>query len=173
MGCTCKICNNYRLEKLFNLKERILGEEVIYPICNSCEGNTFNDDVWRKEQIERIHENSLMYAGFLETYKKYNITKEKFIELFKKQKGSCKICGKHASELKRSLAIDHCHTTSKVRGLLCNKCNLMLGLSNDDIKILRKAVIYLNESVGIVKDIKIDDSKIKEIEEELLKKYNN
>ncbi|HEX4851715.1 MAG TPA: endonuclease VII domain-containing protein, partial [Puia sp.] len=53
----------------------------------------------------------------------YGVTPEKYNELFEFQRGRCAICGKHQSELKRKLFVDHNHETGKVRGLLCFKCN--------------------------------------------------
>lgn len=44
-------------------------------------------------------------------------------EFFKKQKGRCAICGKHQSEFKKRLALDHSHKTGQLRGLLCFYCN--------------------------------------------------
>ena len=64
---------------------------------------------------------------------RYGITQEDYNKMFDDQQGCCKACGKHQSELKRTLDVDHCHETNKVRGLLCNRCNLILGLCNDDI----------------------------------------
>ena len=57
------------------------------------------------------------------------------------QKGGCAICGKPPGT--RRHAIDHCHQTGMLRGVLCTNCNLMLGLSRDSIFILSKAIAYL------------------------------
>jgi len=40
---------------------------------------------------------------------------------------------------------DHNHTSGKVRGLLCSNCNILLGLVKEDVKVLAKAVAYLNK----------------------------
>ncbi|GAG68680.1 unnamed protein product [marine sediment metagenome] len=44
-------------------------------------------------------------------------------KLFNTQNGCCAVCGRHQSELKRRLDVDHNHQTDKIRGLLCNYCN--------------------------------------------------
>ena len=72
------------------------------------------------------------------------MTIDQYNELFVKQEGKCIICGKHQNELKGRLYVDHDHSTGKIRGLLCKKCNLLLGYSNDDINILKGAIEYLN-----------------------------
>lgn len=58
---------------------------------------------------------------------RYGITLEQKQKMFDKQQGCCLVCGRHATELKSPLCIDHCHYTGKVRGLLCYGCNT--GLS--------------------------------------------
>jgi len=55
--------------------------------------------------------------------KKYNITLEIKQRIFEEQGGLCKICKRPSSEFKMGLAIDHCHQTGRVRGLLCGTCN--------------------------------------------------
>ena len=59
-----------------------------------------------------------------------------------KQKGKCSICGK---EMVRVI-IDHDHKTGKIRGLLCDKCNVALGFWKDDINTLHKAIEYLEKN---------------------------
>jgi len=54
----------------------------------------------------------------------------------------CTICG-NEFKLKRTTYIDHCHSTGKVRGLLCPKCNILLGSCNDNVLILESAISYL------------------------------
>ena len=50
-------------------------------------------------------------------------------------------------ECSKELAIDHCHTTRKARGLLCSRCNTALGLFKDDPGVIENALIYLANSV--------------------------
>lgn len=76
-------------------------------------------------------------------YKRYGLTLEEYNEISKTQNDCCAICGKHKSKLKKELVVDHCHSTGKVRGLLCYGCNTSLGVFNDDIRILQKAINYL------------------------------
>lgn len=77
--------------------------------------------------------------------KNYGITLDDYNDMFTSQNGCCKICKTHQSELPRSLAVDHCHETNKVRGLLCDKCNRGLGHFNDDIDLLTKAIKYIKQ----------------------------
>jgi recombination endonuclease VII len=65
-------------------------------------------------------------------------------ELFRQQGGCCAICKKEPSS-NRKLAVDHCHTNFFVRGLLCHRCNLGLGLL-DDARLLEEAKTYLQRA---------------------------
>lgn len=73
---------------------------------------------------------------------KYGISIEQYDAMFKQQGGVCALCGKQNSA-GRSLAIDHCHKTGVVRGLLCGKCNVGLGVLGDCSDRLMDAVRYL------------------------------
>jgi 2-polyprenyl-3-methyl-5-hydroxy-6-metoxy-1,4-benzoquinol methylase len=59
-----------------------------------------------------------------------------------RQQELCAICGEKETKNK-ALSVDHCHTTSKIRGLLCSKCNVAMGAFNDDIEMLNKVIRYL------------------------------
>lgn len=76
--------------------------------------------------------------------KQYGITVEQYNQMFVDQNGLCKICKNPKGSNEKNLSIDHCHTTGKVRGLLCNKCNAGLGFFKDDISILTEAIKYLS-----------------------------
>ena len=76
---------------------------------------------------------------------KYGIELEDYNDMFVLQNGKCAICGKHQTELKKALHIDHCHSTGKIRGLLCGNCNRGIGMLNDDIENLKCAILYLNK----------------------------
>lgn len=79
--------------------------------------------------------------------RKYNITLEEYNKIFELQNGCCAICGKHQSSLRRSLCVDHNHSTGKIRGLLCDICNHGLGSFYDSINLLESAILYLKNKV--------------------------
>jgi len=78
--------------------------------------------------------------------RKFGITPEQYDLMFTMQNGYCAICNIHQSKLKYRLAVDHCHTTGKVRGLLCSACNKALGVFNDSITTLNVAIKYLEKT---------------------------
>lgn len=73
--------------------------------------------------------------------KLYNLTEERYNSILESQGFGCKICGKPWTF--EVLSVDHNHKTGEVRGLLCNNCNAMLGLSGENQTILLKAIQYL------------------------------
>ena len=76
----------------------------------------------------------------------YGVSEEQWTEMKIRQDNRCAICSKHADENGQELAIDHCHDTGKVRGLLCRECNLALGYLDDNINLFANAIKYLNAS---------------------------
>lgn len=68
----------------------------------------------------------------------YGISKADYDKMFIEQKGKCKICNNV-----RKLSVDHDHDTLKVRGLLCSKCNIAIGLLEENISSLNNAIGYL------------------------------
>jgi hypothetical protein len=85
--------------------------------------------------------------------KKFSMTIECYEDMLRKQNYVCKICKKPETALvnsktnenktTRRLAIDHCSKTNRIRGLLCIKCNSMIGSSKDSPDILRAGAEYL------------------------------
>lgn len=125
-------------------------------LCRLCD--THKHIKWQKKNPKKIKEyqkktrSNPDFAlrnrkGFIR--RKYGITIEDYENLLKKQNGVCAICKKEdltieANSLRlKGLCIDHCHKTGKIRGLLCNRCNPMIGYSQDSIDNLLSAVEYL------------------------------
>jgi len=96
---------------------------------------------WRKANPEK-HKNSQAKSDWKKQGIKINL--EGYNQLFVEQKGCCAICGKSQKEFKRRFCVDHNHETGQVRGLLCAKCNHILGIVNDSRIQLQKASKYLH-----------------------------
>jgi len=77
--------------------------------------------------------------------KKYELTIGQYDQMLEKQCGYCYICLTHSKELNKKLAVDHDHNTGKVRGLLCMKCNTVLGKVKESIFILERMIEYLKK----------------------------
>jgi hypothetical protein len=78
-------------------------------------------------------------------YNLYGISEEEYIVLFTEQNGECAICLTPQAKLARKLHVDHCHKTDKVRGLLCESCNMGLGLFHENEFRMAKAIDYLRK----------------------------
>lgn len=79
--------------------------------------------------------------------RKYKITVDDYEQLLTKQRGLCAICGHPPPQDKgencKILAVDHDHASGSIRGLLCHKCNVGMGMLNDDVVLLARAREYL------------------------------
>lgn len=76
--------------------------------------------------------------------KKYGIDTKIYNQLLEKQLGKCAICVGKPGGRWDTFVVDHNHSTGKVRGLLCLKCNRAIGLIRDDIEIAKRIVEYLD-----------------------------
>lgn len=76
--------------------------------------------------------------------RKFGISLNQYNSILQHQGGKCAICGKvETIRMFKWLAVDHCHKTKRVRGLLCNRCNTCIGKFEDDVALLQKAITYL------------------------------
>jgi hypothetical protein len=100
-------------------------------LCRSCRKGKVSDRVLDKYGSKRS------YTLFL----RYGITEEDYDELSSSQNGKCAIC----ERVPKRLVVDHCHATGRVRGLLCDPCNVILGIWDDDSTIAYKAAEYLEK----------------------------
>jgi len=83
-------------------------------------------------------------------FKEFGIGVEEYDKMLAQQKGCCAICFQPESAIMygkpMSLAVDHCHETGDVRGLLCANCNNGLGRFKDDIGLLQQAILYIEKA---------------------------
>lgn len=86
---------------------------------------------WRANNKEHLLEYRLN--------REYQMSLQEWKVRFETQNGLCLICKKDPP-----VAVDHCHNTKEVRGLLCHFCNVGLGFFKDDIRLLQNAIEYLD-----------------------------
>lgn len=132
----CTVCECIKpLEEFYNRKASEDGKAYRCKDCDNKAGKKYkaeNKERFREKNINRVRKY------------KYGITSEEVDKLFAEQDGKCAICfNEFSDDNKHRQAIDHCHTTNKVRGLLCVRCNQALGLFRDNKHILYSAIEYL------------------------------
>lgn len=133
----CKIC---KIEKSVDLfyKDKRRKNGLAYE-CKDCKkmevakSRIKNPERWKAKR----HRNMIK--------EKFGLHKNDYDMMYKKQNEKCAICEIHQNNLDKKLFVDHCHSSDKIRGLLCQKCNFMIGLANDSQKILYKAIEYLEK----------------------------
>jgi hypothetical protein len=105
--------------------------------CKQC--NTERKKEWYvSEKGKKSSANTKLKARF-------GITLDQYEEMYKQQDGKCLICGATESIHGHRLAVDHCHTTLKIRGLLCKSCNVGLGNFYEKPELLRNAAKYIED----------------------------
>ena len=132
MQSLIRVCIKCSAEKENNSINFVSDKNGIKNICRSCDAS--RRSVNYKDNIKREKNYRLK--------KEYGISIEEYDERLKKQNGCCAICLKQPS--KKRLAVDHSHSTGKIRGLLCSNCNTAIGKFKDDKSLLAKAIDYLS-----------------------------
>jgi hypothetical protein len=128
---TCTKCKKKKELTAFGNNKRINGGKHFR--CKDCEAKR------RKENKQ--------YFWLWNLAKKYNITLEDYKFMSDIQEGVCAICKKKCLTGNK-LAVDHCHKTGRVRGLLCTVCNTSLGGFKDNVSLLESAILYLKINGG-------------------------
>lgn len=149
-----KQCTQCKVEKpLSEFYKKPKSKDGVRPQCIICtkanakRSGTKNLEKRRVQNKAWLESNPDRYAIYLERKraKTYGLTEQDIKELYVKHNAACAICFEPETSDKK-LCIDHCHSTGKVRGLLCATCNLMLGKAGDCAERLSRAVVYLKAS---------------------------
>lgn len=131
---TCKECGCIKNGQWYKSNRYKKGGTWIYR-CLKCSHRKSN-----KEYKEYKKEYWKLNGRTSNLKRRYNITEKTYQEIYNIQQGLCAICGKWF----KKLHVDHNHLTGKIRGLLCNKCNVGLGVIEDS-EYLQKAIEYLQK----------------------------
>ena len=78
-------------------------------------------------------------------WRKFGVTAVEYEAMRARQQDRCAICGTSKPGGKGDWHLDHDHTTKKVRGLLCQNCNIGLGNFQDSFALLVRATMYLTK----------------------------
>ena len=100
------------------------------PLCAPCRSKARVSELRPETPVQKLR-------GLLR--REYGITLEQYNQMLAAQGGGCAICGSEPHEKKR-LVVDHCHSSGRVRALLCGPCNTQLGAYE---KLRHLAVAYL------------------------------
>jgi hypothetical protein len=108
------------------------------------------DELLRRERRYRaLYPEKRRTQNRKHSLRKYGLTPDEYTAMHQAQNGICALCKKpETSRLRgtlRALAVDHCHRTGVVRGLLCRRCNMMIGMADDDADTFLAAVSYLRQ----------------------------
>lgn len=126
----CTVCMEMLPHDAFHI-DRARKRSARSPKCRECT-RTQNTE-WNRKSARRA------------LLKKYDLREIDYHRMLVEQGGGCKICGGTCTSGRR-LAVDHCHKSGGVRGLLCRSCNVGLGHFKDSPKLLLLAAEYLLET---------------------------
>ena len=122
---TCTCCKKELLESEFHKRTYASGNVGLQNKCKKCTTKV-RRSYYKPHEVMR---------------RKFNLSETEYENLI--SVNNCQVCGRDITEKK---CIDHCHTTEKIRGVLCNNCNTALGLVGDNVQILSKLIRYLEQS---------------------------
>lgn len=135
---TCKTCGAEKPREEFG--KHGVAKNGVKSSCRACEAELAR--AYRaadKDRLAAINRRSLLKT-------RYGMTERVFTMLLEAQDNRCAICGTDEPGGRGDgFVVDHCHSTGRIRGLLCSACNTGLGLFKDNAETLAKAIKYLKD----------------------------
>lgn len=143
----CRICKHEKPLDRFTIRRDGASGPKHRSECKNClniiRANNPNYGKWHKENKERL----AAYMREFSLKKHWNMTQKEFDDRLAAQGGVCAICKKsHWMGRGNKPHVDHCHASGKIRGLLCNLCNIGLGAFKDSENTLLAATEYLKKA---------------------------
>lgn len=141
----CSKCKRKKTNDCFHKSNTINSGYQTY--CKSCYKVFYHPRVYAAAQRKRLSTPDGLQKHRQNVRKNrlqrvYNISIQEYENMLITQSGRCGLCYRPMSK-NRWLAVDHCHTTNKIRGLLCSPCNRSLHSMEHDRTWFNKALNYL------------------------------
>ncbi len=117
--------------------------------CRPCEYIERTEARQRKDRLERRPRRISYEDNRKACLRKYGLTPDEYKAMEQAQNGKCAICGRlgnpdsNGTGKRLALSVDHCHSTGKVRGLLCGPCNRGIGDFAESAEAMQSAIKYL------------------------------
>lgn len=138
----CSWCDEIKLHSEFHKDKRNIHGKGLSYYCKACATAKT-----RAHHLEYKNDTDYQERKKSSYYKRtYGISYEEREELLNKQNYKCLICAESLNKDGGLTHTDHCHTTGKVRGLLCTNCNRGLGHFKDSVLNLKSAISYLENN---------------------------
>lgn len=142
-------CNTCKLDKPYtDFSKKSEAKRGYAYRCKSCH-NTYLRDVWYKNNSESQKRATRLYK-VMNRHRilaaRYGCSETDILELFSQACDACEVCGST-----KRLCVDHCHSTGKIRGILCHACNTALGFLKEEEHRALSMAGYIQKNVQLNK----------------------
>lgn len=132
----CSICQVEQGVESFH--KRAASRQGYDSRCKGCRAQSAKTKYWKDPTARREYNRMNTRRWRL---RQYGITEEDLLAMLDAQESSCASCATSISM--ETLVVDHNHADGAVRGLLCNNCNVGIGMFGDDVNRMTNAITYL------------------------------
>lgn len=145
-----RVCSKCQLPKTWFYKDsrRVSGLQAQ---CRDCQVDASRKRYQRKSHIDKAQ--VIQRVKVSRDFRRYGLLDGQRDQLLQAQNHRCALCRSDSPGSTHGWHVDHDHQTNQVRGILCAKCNMGLGILGDSINSLEKAVLYLKQGASTVERI--------------------
>jgi hypothetical protein len=151
-----KICKSCKIEKNIEnyrfIRHNKNGTKLYKARCEECYNMHYKEKYRKKTTKERseIYKRRIQGLSFEDRKKirlkyRFGLSLDEYNDRIKIQNNKCFLCEKifEGTGAYKSANVDHDHKTGKIRKLLCSRCNQVLGLVDENLKLLKEMILYL------------------------------
>lgn len=143
VGKKCSKCKVHKLRDDFQREPR--RPDGLRCYCKQCGSRESRAYYAKTKNDPRTKERRVLRARRTALKRRFGITQSQYDALLDAQGGRCAICQSDTPGGRwPTFHVDHDHITGKVRGILCKKCNVALGMFGDTLAGVQRAVDYLS-----------------------------